>query len=42
MIPYLEEGIQVTTPIDGTLGVDTSANKIWTRIGGVWKGVTVS
>lgn len=27
---------------DGILVVDTTANKIWTRIGGVWKSVTVA
>jgi hypothetical protein len=32
----------VTNPTDGMLIVDTTASKIWTRIGGVWKGVIVA
>jgi hypothetical protein len=31
-----------TSPVDGMLAVDTSANKIMVRIGGVWKGVVVT
>jgi hypothetical protein len=30
------------TPADGTLTVDSTNNKIWCRIGGVWKGVVVA
>jgi hypothetical protein len=30
------------TPPDGTLVADTTGNKIWVRVGGVWKGVTVA
>jgi hypothetical protein len=29
-------------PQDGMVVVDSAANKIWTRIGGVWKGVVVA
>lgn len=36
------DGDFATTPPDGTIVVDSSANKIWTRIGGVWKGVVVA
>lgn len=32
----------VTTPTDGMMMVDSSANKIWVRLGGTWKGVVVS
>lgn len=32
----------VTTPTDGMVIVDTTANKIWVRIGGAWKGVAVA
>ncbi len=32
----------LTVPPDGTIVVDTSASKIWTRVGGVWKGVAVA
>lgn len=32
----------VNTPTDGMLIVDTTASKIWARIGGVWKGVVVA
>lgn len=28
--------------VDGTIIVDTTANKIWVRIGGTWKGVAVA
>jgi len=31
-----------TNPLDGLVVVDTTGNKIWTRIGGVWKGATVA
>lgn len=36
------DGDFATTPPDGTIVVDSSANKIWTRIGGTWKGVVVA
>jgi hypothetical protein len=26
-----------TTPVDGTMVIDTTASKIWVRVGGVWK-----
>ena len=29
-------------PVDGLVAVDSTNNKIWTRIGGVWKGVVVA
>jgi lysophospholipase L1-like esterase len=32
----------VSGPVDGMVIVDTTASKIWTRIGGVWKGVAVA
>jgi hypothetical protein len=32
----------VTNPADGMLIVDTTANKIWVRTGGAWKGVLVA
>jgi len=31
-----------TGPADGMLAVDTTANKIWARVGGVWKGVVIA
>jgi hypothetical protein len=31
-----------TNPADGLIVVDTTAGKIWTRIGGTWKGVAVA
>ncbi len=30
------------TPVDGTLAVDTTNNKLYVRIGGTWKGVVVA
>ena len=27
------------TPADGTIAIDSSANKLWVRIGGVWRGI---
>ena len=32
----------VTNPADGMLMLDSTANKIWVRLGGVWKGVVVA
>jgi hypothetical protein len=32
----------VNTPTDGMLIVDTTANKIWARCGGTWKGVVIA
>lgn len=32
----------VTTPANGMIIVDSTANKIWVRIGGTWKGVVVA
>jgi hypothetical protein len=32
----------VTTPVDGMCVVDTTASKIWVRVGGTWKGVVVA
>lgn len=29
-------------PPDGTLVVDTTANKLWARVGGIWKGVVIA
>lgn len=31
-----------TNPVDGMIAADSTANKIWVRIGGVWKGVGVA
>jgi hypothetical protein len=31
-----------STPANGTLAVDTTNNKLYVRIGGVWRGVTVT
>jgi hypothetical protein len=31
-----------TSPVDGMLAVDSTASKIWCRVGGVWKGVVVA
>jgi hypothetical protein len=31
-----------TTPPDGAIVVDTTANKIWVRVGGTWKSVVVA
>lgn len=32
----------VTTPVDGMIVADSTGNKIWVRLGGVWKGVAVA
>src|SRR5215471_13325354 len=32
----------VTNPADGMMMIDSTANKIWVRLGGAWKGVVVS
>ena len=32
----------VTNATDGMMVLDSSANKIWVRLGGVWKGVVVA
>src|SRR5262245_20256284 len=32
----------VTAPADGMMVLDSTANKIWVRLGGTWKGVVVS
>jgi hypothetical protein len=32
----------VTTPVDGMIIVDSTGNKIWARVGGVWKGVVIA
>jgi len=31
-----------TSPVDGMIAVDSTASKIWCRVGGVWKGVVVA
>ncbi len=36
------DGDFVTTPPDGTIVVDTTANKIWVRVGGTWKYSTLT
>ncbi len=36
------DGDFATTPPDGTIVVDSTASKIWVRVGGTWKGVVVA
>lgn len=36
------DGDFAATPVDGTIVVDSTANKIWVRVGGAWKGVAVA
>lgn len=36
------DGAFTATPTDGTLAIDTTNSKIYVRIGGTWKGVTVA
>ena len=36
------DAIFATAPPDGTLVLDTTASKLWARIGGVWKGAVLS
>lgn len=31
-----------TTPVDGLLAVDTTNSKLYIRIGGVWKAITLT
>jgi hypothetical protein len=32
----------LTTPVDGMIVADSTGNKLWVRLGGTWKGVTVA
>lgn len=36
------DGAFTTTPIDGTMAIDTTNSKIFVRVGGLWKSVTVA
>jgi hypothetical protein len=36
------DGDWAVAPPDGTIVVDSTANKIWARVGGVWKGVVIA
>jgi hypothetical protein len=29
-------------PPDGTIVADSTGNKLWVRVGGVWKGATIA
>lgn len=36
------DGDWTTAPPDGTIVVDSTNNKLWARVGGAWKGVTIA
>ena len=40
--PAVGAGAPTTTPADGAMHVDTANSKLWVRVNGTWKSVTVS